>query len=85
MSKWEKLLKRILDLQPNIRFEELKKVLEEYGYTMNAPKGRSSHYTFRKKGSSPITIPKNKTIKKIYVEMVKEIVESEVKNNEGNL
>lgn len=64
MSKWDKLLSRILLLDNNVRFRELRKVLENYGYKMNAPKGGSSHYTFRKKGKPPITIPKNEPIKK---------------------
>ena len=37
---------------------------------------------FRKAGCQPITIPKHEPIKKVYVEMVKQIVESEVENNE---
>ncbi len=60
-----------------MRFEELRKVLESYGYTMNAPKGGSSHYTFRKPGKQPITIPRHEPIKKVYVQMVKDIIESE--------
>ena len=31
---------------------------------------------------NPITIPKHEPIKKVYVEMVRQIVESEAKNNE---
>ena len=58
-----------------MRFQELKKVLEYYGYQMTAPSSGSSHYTFRKSGKSPITIPKHEPIKKIYVEMVRKIVE----------
>ena len=77
MSKFEKLIKEILSLSNDIRFDELRKVLEYYGYTMKAPKGGSSHYTFRKQGCNPITIPKHQPIKKVYVEMVKEIVEAE--------
>ena len=77
MSKFEKLIKEILSLSKDMRFNELKKVLEYYGYTMAAPKGGSSHYTFRKPGCNPITIPKHEPIKRIYVEMVKEIVEAE--------
>lgn len=50
MSKWDKLLLRIRNLSKDLRFDELKKVMESYGYTMNAPKGGSSHYTFRKQG-----------------------------------
>ena len=50
---------------------------------MNSPKSGSSHYTFRKSRCCPITIPKHEPIKKIYVEMVKEIVEREETNNEN--
>ena len=83
MSKWDKLLRRILSLSKDMRFEELKKVLESYGYVMSAPNGGSSHYTFRKDGKSPSTIPKHEPIKKVYVEMVKQIVESEAVNDEN--
>ena len=48
MSQWDKLLKRILSLSKDMRFEELKKVLEAYGYEMSNPRSGSSHYTFRK-------------------------------------
>ena len=51
---------------------------------LNAPKGGSSHYTFRKSGCQPITIPKYEPIKKVYVEMVKQIVESEAMNDEND-
>ncbi len=76
MSKWDKLLSRICNLSNDLRFQELRKVLEDYGYEMNQPKGGSSHYTFRKQGVAPITIPKHEPIKKVYVEMVKEVIES---------
>ena len=33
-------------------------------------------------GCMPITIPKHEPIKKVYVEMVRQIVESEAKNDE---
>ena len=84
MSKWDKLLQRILSLDKDMRFEELQKVLESYGYVVTVPKGGSSHYTFRKQGCQPITIPKHIPIKKIYVMMVKEIVEREEKNHEND-
>ena len=83
MSKWDKLLTRICTLSKDLRFDELRKVLENYGYVMNAPKGGSSHYTFRKSGCQPITIPKHEPIKKVYVEIVKQIVESEAVNDEN--
>jgi len=58
MSKWDKLLAKIKTLSNDIRFEELKKILESYGYKMYLPKGGSSHFTFRKQGYPSITIPK---------------------------
>lgn len=82
MSKWDKLLARICSLAKDIRFDELRKVLESYGYVMKAPRSGSSHYTFRKQGCRPITIPKHEPIKKVYVEMIRQIVESEAQNGE---
>ncbi|QUC03054.1 type II toxin-antitoxin system HicA family toxin [Atopobium sp. oral taxon 416] len=82
MSRWDKLLNRILSLSKDMRFDELKKVFESYGYEMNAPKSGSSHYTFRKPGKNPITIPKHEPIKKIYVEMVREVVEESAHEND---
>ena len=74
MSRWDKLLSRICLLSKDLRFDELKKVLESYGYEMHESRGGSSHCTFRKAGCQPITIPRHEPIKKIYVEMVKQIV-----------
>lgn len=80
MSRWEKLLERISALPNDVRFSELQKILEAYGYIMYAPGSGSSHYTFRKEGRNPITIPKQKPIKRVYVLMVKEVIEEENKN-----
>lgn len=84
MSQWDKLINSILALSNDIRFDELRKVLENYGYTMNNPRKGSSHFTFRKPGANPITLPKNQPIKKIYVKLVKEIVERELENEKDN-
>ena len=80
MSQFDKLLQQIQNLDRNMRFDELRKVLEHYGYTMSGPTGGSSHKTFRKSGKYPITIPQHEPIKRVYVEMVKEIIESEGEN-----
>ena len=84
MSQFDKLINEILSLSKDLRFDEVRKVLEYVGYTMNAPRGGSSHYTFRKEGCMPITIPKHEPIKKVYVKMVKEIVEAELHDKERN-
>lgn len=82
LSRWDKLLARVKELSKDLRFDELRKILEWYGYEMHAPRGGSSHYTFRKPGCSPITIPKHEPIKKVYVELVREVVEREASNHE---
>ncbi len=82
MSQFDKLLSRIRLLDKNIRFEELRKVLESYGYVMEDPAGGSSHKTFRKAGRSKITIPQHDPIKRAYVKLVKDIVESEESEND---
>lgn len=82
MSKFEKLIEKFYYLPNDLRFDEIKKVLEFYGYTLSSKKG--SHFTFRKEGEKPITIPVHgKTgIKKTYVEEIKKIVEKENEKNE---
>lgn len=77
------MLARVRTLSKDMRFEKLRRVLEMYGYMMYAPKSGSSHYTFRKPGCQPITIPKHTPINKVYVEMVKQVVESEEEKSEN--
>ena len=81
MSKFEKLIKRIHNLSNDLRFSEIKKILEFYGYVITSPRSGSSHYTFRKKNSNPITIPKHEPIKKVYVVMIKNLIEDEESND----
>lgn len=83
MSKWEKLLRKVCALSAELRFSELQRVLEEYGYVMNLPRGGSSHCTFRKPGCTPITIPRHEPIKRAYIQMVKEVIESEEARDEN--
>lgn len=77
MSKWEKLLIKITELSKDVRFAELRKILEGYGYEGKKPRSGSSHWTFRKQGKPPITIPENEPIKYVYIKLIKEVVESE--------
>ena len=75
MSKFDKLLQRIKQLDKGLRFDEVKKVLLSYGYELKFPHGGSSHATFRKHGYDSIIIPTHEPIKRIYVLLVKEAVE----------
>ena len=69
-------------MNKDMRFDELKKVLESYGYTMSSPSNGSSHRTFRKFGKMPITIPDTEPIKLAYVVMVKRIIEENENESE---
>ena len=71
MSQWNKLIDEILKMNKNLRFADLAKVLKKIGYTQSQPKGGSSHYTFRKAGKLPITIPKSSPINRAYIELVR--------------
>ena len=77
MSKWEKLLDKLLNLSPGMRFAELEKILVSYGYVKHAPRSGSSHCTFRKPNCNPITIPMHEPIKRVYIKLVREAVEGE--------
>ena len=77
MSQWEKLLYKLKKLSHDMRFEELQKILESYGYEMQSPQSGRSPFLFRKKGRAAFAIPKHKPIKKVYIKLVKNIVESE--------
>lgn len=83
MSSWDKLLQSILTLSNDLRFDALRKVLEAYGYELRAPRSGSSHVTFRKPGCAPITIPRHDPIKKVYVMLVRDVVESEANDHEN--
>lgn len=76
MSRWEKLIADVLSKNPSLRFSDLQKALLNIGYNMEQPRGGSSHYTFRKKGCVPITLPKKKQpMDKVYVTLVAEAVQ----------
>lgn len=74
LSQWNKLIDEIKKLNKNLRFNDLAKVLSKMDYKENQPKGGSSHYTFRKPGKMPITLPKATPINKVYVEMVRDAI-----------
>lgn len=80
MSQFDKLLARLRSLDKNMRFDEVKRILESFGYIMGAPSSGGSHRTFRKSGCQPITIPVDEPIKRIYIIMVRDAIESEAKD-----
>lgn len=74
MSQWDKLVAAILAKDKSLRFEDLAKALTRMGYEMHQPRGGSSHFTFRKPGCTPITIPKHQPLNRAYIDLVSEAV-----------
>jgi len=78
MSQWEKLLQRIRQNPKSVRFTEIRKILERYGYKGTQPRNGSSHWTFRKKGCPSLTVPRKEPfVKEVYVRMVIDVLEAE--------
>lgn len=72
-----KLAGEILRSPKDVGFEELRRLLESFGYECRQPKGGSSHYVFRKKGSTHISVPKDKPVNRKYVTEVIELLNLE--------
>jgi len=75
LSRKEKLIEAIKNNPKNIRFEDLKKILESIGYI--AINNGGSHYVFTRENSISLTIPYKRPVKVIYVKQVIEILEKE--------
>ncbi|HBA88037.1 MAG TPA: toxin HicA [Geobacter sp.] len=66
-----KLVGSILHNRKNVSFDELRRMLEGFGFECRQPKGGSSHYIFRKPGFRfPFSIPKARPVNKAYVDEV---------------
>ena len=74
MSKKEKLLQLIKKNPVNIRYDSIRKLLLNHGFTETVPRGGSSHYTYHK-SQYRITIPKDNPVNKIYIKQVISIIE----------
>lgn len=91
MTKREKRLQKIRQNPRNVPFDDLKSVLEDYGFVMRTGKGTSHRFFFRKIGDRawPLTIPfKKPHIKFVYVkqalEAIDEIIELTGEDEEEN-
>ena len=74
MGQWDKLIEHILQLDKNLRFEDLSKALIRIGYAQRQPRRGSSHITFRKPDKYPITIPKGNPVNMSYIELVRDAI-----------
>ena len=75
MSKYEKLIKDLENNPIDVKFEVLKKLLENAEY--RAMNNGSSHWQFRKENKETLTIPYKRPVKVIYVKKVLKALKDE--------
>ncbi len=74
MSRREKLLESLKQSPNNVTFAQIRKILEQEGFTLERIAG--SHHVFRKEATIfVVPVHKNK-VKAVYVKRVVEIIES---------
>lgn len=72
-----KLAGKILANRKNVEFNDLKRLLEGFGFECRQPRGGSSHYVFRRPQTYPISVPKNRPVNKTYVDQVINLLDLE--------
>lgn len=74
MSKWDKLIKKILE-DKDVTYKEAEKALISLGYIPVSPSSGSSHITFRKNNTEKITLVKTQNpVKKYLIKLIKEAI-----------
>lgn len=68
MASINKLIEKMKNRPNGIRFQEIEKVLEHFGYIRVRVKG--SHHHFRNQDGDVITIPQHDPVKAVYVKDV---------------
>ncbi len=75
MTKREKRLAKMRSNPKNVRFDDLDRVLRDYGFERRQPGGGSSHH-FYFLGDNRLTIPmKRPFVKTVYVKRVLSMLE----------
>jgi len=74
MSRKEKLYAKIQQNPSNVRYEELRTLLEMCGYVLR-PSGGGSHRWFNKPGCEPIHFPEHRPVGSVYVKKALRILE----------
>ena len=71
VSRFVKLVEKILRRPAEIDFRDVERLLKEFGYE-SRPRSGGSHYVFVKSHEPPITVPKSKgrKVKRVYIERV---------------
>ena len=83
MSTLKKLIQAMEHNPKDVSFEDLNKVMLSFGFSCRQPGSGSSHYTYTRKDSQPLTVPKNRPIKAVYVRKALRLIENLQEENDG--
>jgi predicted RNA binding protein YcfA (HicA-like mRNA interferase family) len=74
MGKLDKLIQQFLNYPPEVRFEDVRYLLEAFGFVEIRSKG--SHHSFRNEIGQKVVIPKKsgQKVKGIYVKLVVDLL-----------
>jgi predicted RNA binding protein YcfA (HicA-like mRNA interferase family) len=74
MGKLEKLIQQFLNHPPEVRFEDVRYLLEAFGFAEIRAKG--SHHSFRNEIGQKVVIPKKggQKVKGIYVKLIVDLL-----------
>jgi predicted RNA binding protein YcfA (HicA-like mRNA interferase family) len=77
MGKLTKLIQNFLANPPDVRFEDVRYVLEAFGF--REKRSRGSHHTFENEEGEVIVIPKKggQKVKRFYIQRIVELLELE--------
>lgn len=77
MGQLEKLIEKMRRLPPEVRYEEVARVLEAHGFVEVRSQG--SHHVFRHPDGRMLTVPKHKgqVVKTTYIKQVLRLLEEE--------
>ncbi len=79
MTKRQKQLEKIRNNPKNVRFEELDKLLHEFGFTRRQPRSGSSNFIYVR-DKLRLTIPMNRPhLREVYVKSVVKLLD-EIEN-----
>jgi predicted RNA binding protein YcfA (HicA-like mRNA interferase family) len=83
MDRLEKLIQKFLRQPPEVRFDDVQYLLQEFGFEEKRSKG--SHHSFRNAAGLKITVPKKggKMVKGIYVQQIVKLLNLKDENREN--
>lgn len=72
-----KVVEKVLKNPRDIDFNLLCRLLRGFGYAQRQSGGGGSHFVFRKPGLNPITVPRHKPVKTVYVKHIIRLLDLE--------